>query len=152
MLITRLVCIQWKSWRFLSPVSTVSARNAWEYDLPFGEDTKRNKETPAFLESRSATASWLNTLRNSWWRCAAQFSESWAWPKCYFQQRNKKYTFSNKRNLWLNKNIRLADLARASKFMIGPFRSFITMASFKVTISTKLHLVVDFCVFTSQVM
>ena len=43
----------------------------------------------------------------------------------------------------MNKNIRLADLARASKFMIGPFRSFIIMASFKVTISTKLHLVVD---------
>ena len=30
-----------------------------------------------------------------------------------------------KRNLWLNKNIRLADLAEASKFMIGPFRSYI---------------------------
>ena len=43
----------------------------------------------------------------------------------------------------MNKNIRLADLARASKFMIGPFRSCIIMASFKVTISTKLDLVVD---------
>ena len=30
-----------------------------------------------------------------------------------------------KRNLWWNKNIRLADLAEASKFMIGPFRSYI---------------------------
>ena len=36
--------------------------------------------------------------------------------------------------------------------MIGPFRSHITMASFKTTIFTKLHLVLDFCVFTSQVM
>ena len=71
------------------------------------------------------------------------------WKK---KKKIKKYTFSNKSYLWLNKNIRLADLARASKFMIGPFRSCIIMASFKVTISTKLHLVVDFCVFTSQVM
>ena len=31
-------------------------------------------------------------------------------------------------------NIRLADLAKASKFMIGPFRSYITMVSFKMTI------------------
>ena len=37
----------------------------------------------------------------------------------------EKYTFSNKRNLWWNKNIRLANLAEASKFMIGPFRSYI---------------------------
>ena len=37
----------------------------------------------------------------------------------------KKYTFSNKRHLWWNKNYRLADLARASRFMIGPFRSYI---------------------------
>ena len=73
-------------------------------------------------------------------------------PTFWKKKEIKKYTFSNKRNLWWNKNIRLADLARASKFMIGPFRSCITMASFKVTISTKLHLVVDFCVFTSQVM
>ena len=73
-------------------------------------------------------------------------------PTFWKKKKIKKYTFSNKRNLWWNKNIRLADLARASKFMIGPFRSCITMASFKVTISTKLHLVVDFCVFTSQVM
>ena len=36
----------------------------------------------------------------------------------------EKYTFSNKRNLWWNKNIRLANLAEASKFMIGPFRSY----------------------------
>ena len=27
--ITRLICIQWKSSRFLAPVSTVSASNAW---------------------------------------------------------------------------------------------------------------------------
>ena len=30
MLITSLICIQWKSSRFLFPVSTVAARNAWE--------------------------------------------------------------------------------------------------------------------------
>ena len=29
-----------------------------------------------------------------------------------------------KRNIWWNKNIRLADLAEVSKFMIGPFRSY----------------------------
>ena len=33
MLITRLICIKWKSSRFLSPVSTISARNAWEHAL-----------------------------------------------------------------------------------------------------------------------
>ena len=57
----------------------------------------------------------------------------------------KKNTFSNKRNLWWNKNIRLADLAEASKFMIGPFRSYIIyMVSLKTTsIFTKLHLIVD---------
>ena len=46
----------------------------------------------------------------------------------------------------------IADLAEASKFMIGPFGSHITMVSFKTTVFTKLHLVVDACVFTSQVM
>ena len=46
--------------------------------------------------------------------------------------------------------------------MIGPFRSYIIrfalnevphslLVSLKMTIFTKLHLVVDFCVFTSQV-
>ena len=35
MLITRLICIQWKSRRFLSPVSTVFARNVSEYGIPF---------------------------------------------------------------------------------------------------------------------
>ena len=44
MLITRLICIQWKfatpdhryiTQRFLVPISTVSARNAWHNDLPF---------------------------------------------------------------------------------------------------------------------
>ena len=37
----------------------------------------------------------------------------------------KKYTFSNKRNLWWNTNVWIADLAEASKFMIGAFRSYI---------------------------
>ena len=66
------------------------------------------------------------------------------WASPLFEKKNyiKKYTFSNKGNFWWNKNIRLADLAKAYKFMIGPFRSYITMVSFKMTISTKLHLVV----------
>ena len=48
-------------------------------------------------------------------------------PPLLFGKNNniEKYTFSNKRNLWWNKNIRLANLAEASKFMIGPFRSYI---------------------------
>ena len=58
MLLTRLICIQWKSSRFLSPVSTISARNAWDHGRPFGED--RQKKTPAFLESPSAKASSTN--------------------------------------------------------------------------------------------
>ena len=41
------------------------------------------------------------------------------------KRKEKKYTFSNKKSLWWNKNIRLADLAEASKLMIGPFRSYI---------------------------
>ena len=36
MLITRFVCIQRKSSRFLSPVFTVFARNAWDHGRPFG--------------------------------------------------------------------------------------------------------------------
>ena len=59
MLVTKLICIQWKSWWFLSPVSTVSARNAWDY-APFLGWTDEEKDTPAFLESRSATASLTN--------------------------------------------------------------------------------------------
>ena len=35
----------------------VSARKTLEYGIPFGEDTQRKKETPAFLESRFATTS-----------------------------------------------------------------------------------------------
>ena len=62
MVITRLICIQSKSSRFLSPVSTVSARNAWWHGLLFGTHTqkKRKKETPPFLESRSAKATSTN--------------------------------------------------------------------------------------------
>ena len=58
MLITRLICIQRKSSRFLPPVSTVSARNAWDHGRPFGED--QPKKTPAFLESHYAKASLTN--------------------------------------------------------------------------------------------
>ena len=43
MLITRLICIQWKSSRFLSPVSTVSARNAWDHDYHLGKTRKKNR-------------------------------------------------------------------------------------------------------------
>ena len=50
MLITRLICIQWKSSRFLIPVSTVSARNAWDHVRPFREDT-RKKKTSAWKAS-----------------------------------------------------------------------------------------------------
>ena len=51
------------------------------------------------------------------------------------KRKQKKYTFSNERNLWWNKNIRLADLVEASKFMIGPFRSYIIWwSSLKTTI------------------
>ena len=40
--------------------------------------------------------------------------------------KERKYTFSNKKNLSWNKNIRLADLdRRTSKLMIGPIRSYI---------------------------
>ena len=62
MFITRLSCIQWKTWRFLSPASTVSARNVSEYiayHLRRSHEKKKTekKEKPAFLESRSLTAS-----------------------------------------------------------------------------------------------
>ena len=65
-----------------------------------------------------------------------------AGPLHFLKKKNqiKKYTFSNKRNLWWNKNIRLADLAEASKFMIDRFRSYINyMVSLKMTIFIKLH-------------
>ena len=67
-------------------------------------------------------------------------------PPLFLKKKNqiKKNTFSNIRNLWWNKNIRLADLAEAFKFIIGPFRSYIIyMVSLKTTIFIKLHLVVD---------
>ena len=48
------------------------------------------------------------------------------------KRKEKKYTFWNKKNLWWNKNIRLTDLAEASKLMIGPFRSYIIWSSSKL--------------------
>ena len=60
LLIKRLICIQQKSSRFLSPVSTVSAMNAWDHGQPFEE---KPKKTPACLESRSAKASSTNKFR-----------------------------------------------------------------------------------------
>ena len=59
MLITRLFCIRRKSSRFLFPVITVSARNAWDHGRPIGKD-RRKKKTPAFLESCPAKASSTN--------------------------------------------------------------------------------------------
>ena len=65
MLITRLIWIRQKSPLFLSPVSTVSARNAWEHGALIGAHRQRKvkKEMPAFLESRSAKASSTNKLK-----------------------------------------------------------------------------------------
>ena len=57
----------------------------------------------------------------------------------------RKYTFSNKRNLWWNKNIRLADLAKSIQIYDWSISILYHMVSLK---TTKLHLVVDFCVFT----
>ena len=67
------------------------------------EITARNK----FFAHKNSESSW------SWWGLST------------FWKKKKKYTFSNKKNLWWNKNIRLADLTEASKFMISPFRSYI---------------------------
>ena len=39
--------------------------------------------------------------------------------------------FQIKRKVWWNKNNRLADLAEASKYMIGPFQSYIIWWSLK---------------------
>ena len=51
MLITRLICIQWKSWRFLSPVSTVSARTPGTMP-PFWEGpTKKKRKRNACIFS-----------------------------------------------------------------------------------------------------
>ena len=37
-------------------IPSFHGRNAWDHGLPFGEDDEKTK-TPAFLESRAATAS-----------------------------------------------------------------------------------------------
>ena len=54
MLITRLICIQWKSSRFWSPVPTVSARNVWEHGIQIGaretKKKKRERESLALLK------------------------------------------------------------------------------------------------------
>ena len=48
---------------------------------------------------------------------------------------------------------RRVDFAKASKFMIGPFRSYIIWWALKrLSLQKCMHLVVDFCVFTSRVM
>ena len=46
-------------------------------------------------------------------------------PPPFFEKKIKKYTISNKRNFCWNRNIRLANIAEASKYTIGPFRSYI---------------------------
>ena len=59
-------------------------------------------------------------------------------PPLFEKKKNqiKKNTFSNIRNLWWNKNIRLGDLAEAFKFMIGPFQSYIIY--YKTALSRRL--------------
>ena len=42
-LITILIYIQRKSSRFLSPVFTVSASNAWDHGRPLGRPTKKKR-------------------------------------------------------------------------------------------------------------
>ena len=63
------------------------------------------------------------------------------------KKKRKKYTFSNKRNLWWNKNIRLANLAEASKLMIGPFRSYIITEN-DYLYKTQEHSATIFCKIT----
>ena len=47
------ICMALVTPRFLSPVSTVSARNAWDHESPFDVHTrKKEKETLAFLGSQ----------------------------------------------------------------------------------------------------
>ena len=73
--------------------------------------------------------------------------------------------FEKKRNLCWKKNIRLADLVEVSKIYDWSVSilyhkmstrenkvPYSLVVSLKTTIFSKLHLVVDFCVFTSQVM
>ena len=66
--------------------------------------------------------------------------------------KKKKCTISNKRNLWWNKNIRLANLAGTSNIWLVRFDPISSVVSLKTNIFTKLHSAVDLCVFTSQVM
>ena len=74
----------------------------------------------------------------------------------FWKKKEKKYTFSNKRNLWQNKNIRLADLAEASKFMIGPFRESFDPISYGdpqndyLYYKTQGHSATIFCKITVQ--
>ena len=54
---------------------------------------------------------------------------------------------------WLRSLKRRVDFAEASKFMIGPFQSYIIWWALKrLSLQKCMHLAVDFCVFTSQVM
>ena len=73
------LCIAFVMMRFLSPDSTVSARNAWDQDFPFGAHTrekKKKKEMLVFLESRSLSK-WLMTKCT----CAPSYPNCWSlWP------------------------------------------------------------------------
>ena len=58
MLITRLVCIQWKSSRFLSTVSKVSASNAWDPEPLFGVGTEK-------IRKKNACIFWVSPLKQA---------------------------------------------------------------------------------------
>ena len=57
MLITSCICIKWKSSRFLSPVSTVSAKNTWDHDSPRILNKKKRKRLADYDSPWYATSS-----------------------------------------------------------------------------------------------
>ena len=57
MLIMSCICIKWKSSRFLSPVSTVSAKNAWDHDSPCVLNKKKRKRLADYDSPCYATSS-----------------------------------------------------------------------------------------------
>ena len=57
MLIMSCICIKWKSSRFLLPVSTVSAKNAWDHDSPRVLNKKKRKRLADYDSPSYATSS-----------------------------------------------------------------------------------------------
>ena len=58
-----LPCMAFATPRYLSPVSTVSATNAWDYDPPFwGSHTRKKKEKK---RKRNACIFWLSPLKQA---------------------------------------------------------------------------------------